>query len=146
MQPALPRFSPVSQPAPAQRFFLPEMFRQTLHLIRDAQNYFETEGKLQLPLFSQPVQLLYATEMSRVTMRLSCVMAWCLGQQALVRGEINSTESLEHFRLEGGDICLQETADHRELPPTMLDVLDESQQLYERAWRLDQEMAKSLLN
>lgn len=122
------------------------MFKQTLHLIRDAQTYFETEGKVQLPLLSQPVQLLYATEMSRVTMRLSCVMAWCLGQQALVRGEINSTESLEHFRLEGSDICLADTPQSIELPPVMLDVLDESHQLYERAWRLDQQLAQSLLN
>ncbi len=130
-----------------QSFFLPAMFKQTLLQIRGAQTYFETQGKTELPMLPQQAQLLYATEMSRVTMRLSCVMAWCLGQQALVRGEINPHEALEHFRLEGADICLEAPSGSvRLLPPQMQEILTETHQLYERAWRLDEQLSRQLMH
>ena len=132
-------------PISTQRFFLPEMFKQTLHMIRHAQGYFEGRGKEEAHYLAQPMQMLFAAEMSRVTMRLSCVMAWCLGQQALVQGEIDEDEARTHFRLEGADICMIQSADAGAyLPPEMCALLSESQQLYSRAWRLDQQMAATV--
>jgi hypothetical protein len=125
-----------------QSFFLPEMFKQTLLLIRHTQNYFEGRGKEDSYYLERPLQDLYATEMSRVTMRLSCIMAWCLGQQALVQGEIDEDEARRHFRLEGSDICLLHSDDAAAyLPPDMCALMVESEQLYMRAWRLDQQLA-----
>lgn len=126
---------------PVQTFFLPEIFKQTLQMIRDAQGYFEGRGKNDLAYLTQPIQLLYASEMSRVTMRLSCVMAWCLGQQALVRGEISEEDAATNFRLEGSDVCMSETNPELEfLPPAMRELIEESAMLYERTLRIDQQM------
>jgi len=132
-------------PPSMQHFFLPEMFKQTLHLIRHTQGYFEGQGRDDASYLAQPLQTLYATEMSRVTMRLSCIMAWCLGQQALVQGEIDADEAMMHFRLEGSDICMQHSADAAAyLPPDMCALMAESEQLYLRAWRLDQQLASTI--
>lgn len=133
-------------PAGTQVFFLPQLMSETLGLIEKAHDYFEGEGRFEMETLTQDAQMFYASEMSRVTMRLSFVMAWCLGQRAVVEGEISTEEAVDHFRLEGNDICLQETEHFLPLMPSrMQELMAKSEKLYRRTQRLDMDMARGHL-
>lgn len=123
----------------ADVFLMPSLFNQTIHLLLEARNYFEHEGKLaeaELDTFQRPQ---FATEMSRITLRLSCVMAWLSVQKAILAGQLSRDEALQMYPLDGEQICLDSniSAEHL-LPKPMNRLLEESLSLYERVYRLEQ--------
>ncbi len=122
--------------------FIPSLFNDTLKLLFEAHNYFDFEGSAEQELLPEAQQLVFANEMSRVTMRLTSVMAWLMIRKALHEGSIDGLE--EHIRetygLEGQEICLVDTHSHHGfLPEYMVYLLEKSLLLYQRVLRMDEQ-------
>ena len=118
--------------------FLPGVFNETLALLFDAHHYFQSRGADDHRTLDSYYQKAYTTEMSRITIRLTSVMAWLMVRRAVSAGKIDEEKASRDYRLDGGDICLAE-------PDAMIDMLpyyfwqlsERSQELYERVMRLD---------
>ncbi|MFM9890574.1 MAG: DUF1465 family protein [Rickettsiales bacterium] len=129
-----------AQPRPPenQLLFLPGVFNETLGLLFDAHQYFQSRGaddQSQIPEEARPV---YAHEMTRVTMRLTSVMAWIMVRRAVYAGRIEEEKASDSYRLDGVDVCMEHHPDVLSAMPHYLGYLsDRSHELYTRVHRLD---------
>lgn len=130
---------------PTQLIFLAGMFDQTIHLLMDAQEYFTHYGPKDQQNVSPVERLVYSSEMSRITLRLSSVMAWLLARRAEYNGEITAEQAVRQFRLAFHEVCLKELPEMRYvLPEYMCTLLTRSLELYHRAARLDSLLAEQI--
>ncbi len=119
-------------------FLMPSLFNQTVNLLLEAREYFEHEGKLHEAELQVMQRVLFATEMSRITLRLSCVMAWLSVQRAVCASQLTREEAAETYPLDGEEMCLaSDVAAEHVLPRPMNYLLEESRMLYERVHRLN---------
>jgi regulator of CtrA degradation len=130
----------VAQHAPVdhQLLFLPGVFNETLSQLFDAHHYFQTRGIEDQQTVAQEWQMPYSNEMTRITMRLTSVMAWLMVRRAIHAGRIDSEKAAECYRLDGSEICLahhDETLLH--MPYYLKHLSERSLDLYERVYRLD---------
>lgn len=133
MRPALQTNTPTQH-----LLFLPGVFNETLTLLFDAHHYFQSRGADDHAVLDPYYQKAYTTEMSRITIRLTSIMAWIMVRRAVTAGKIDEDKAADDYRLDGGEICLSE-------PDGMVDMLpyyfwqlsERSQELYERVSRLD---------
>jgi hypothetical protein len=125
--------------------FMPSIYNQTMNLLRDAQEYFALFGDEDQQRFgNEDLRNLYNCEMSRITLRLSSVMAWFIARRAVATGQI-AAEDQSHFTLEFQDICRVDTGMmHGLMPPYVCHLLDCSHELYERVLRLDGQQAEAV--
>lgn len=128
-----------------QLLFLPGVFNETLALLFDAHHYFQSRGAEEQASLKPAERPVYATEMTRVTMRLTSVMAWIMVRRAIHAGRIEEEKAAADYRLDGSDVCLEDAEGNLADMPYYLGYLaDRSRQLYERVHRLDQLAYKSL--
>jgi hypothetical protein len=121
-----------------QLLFLPGIFNETLALLFDAHHYFQSRGAEEQATLEPTQRPVYASEMTRVTMRLTSVMAWIMVRRAINAGRIEQEKAAEDYRLDGSDICLDAPFGALESLPYYLGYLsDRSRELYERIYRLD---------
>ncbi len=121
-------------------YLMPSLFNQTIQLLLEARQYFESEGKELESSLSGWHKHQYASEMARITMRLSCIMAWLSVQKAVCAGQISHDEARDQYPLDGQSTCLgSDVAAESVLPPSMNYLLEESRSLYERIHRLEQQ-------
>lgn len=117
---------------------MPSLFRETMDMIFESYDLFELHDSIDQSYIPSHIQSLASSEMSRVTMRLTSVMAWLMARKAIASGQLNGEEVIEDYRLEGEEYCLGENELLADLLPSyILDLLDRSQTLYERVWRID---------
>lgn len=122
----------------SQVVFLSLMFDETMQMLQDAHDYFSVYGPREQGNASPLERLVYSAEMSRITLRLSSVMAWLMGRRAEIAGQITREEALAQFRLSFNEICLKQLSEmHHVLPSYMCELLTRSFSLYRRAARLD---------
>ncbi len=122
-----------------QLLFLPGVFNETLSLLFDAHHYFQSRGAEEQATIEPAKRVAYANEMSRVTLRLTSVMAWLMVRRAVYAGRIESDQANDNYRLDGQDVCLQHPIDIMNAMPSYLNYLAErSLNLYERIMRLDE--------
>lgn len=122
-----------------QLLFLPGIFNETLALLFDAHHYFQSRGPEEQATLEPSQRPVYAGEMTRVTMRLTSVMAWIMVRRAVHAGRIEAEKATEDYRLDGSDLCLSPAHEEMGYMPYYLNYLsDRSRELYERVWRLDQ--------
>lgn len=121
-----------------QLIFMPGMFEETMELLTQAQEYFLLFGTQEEEKLGDESKLVFTTEMSRITLRLSSIMAWLMVKRAVHAGKISAEEANSRYHLEFQDICLTETpyTEHL-LPPFMNHLLGASLELYARVHRLD---------
>lgn len=125
-------------PGHTQLVFLASMFDETMRLLVDAQEYFTHHARADMQGTSPVEKMVYSSEMSRITLRLSAVMAWLLARRAEAHGEITREEAASDFSLGFEDICLKDLPEmHHVLPHYMCGLLTQSLELYRRAERLD---------
>ncbi|MGZ0190186.1 MAG: DUF1465 family protein [Alphaproteobacteria bacterium] len=122
------------------RRFIDRTFDEALALLEEVRSYIlyeERSDRLDLPPTARVRQSLEAT---RMTARLTNVMAWLLLQKAAASGEIDQAEPLkEENRLGGREACMDTSG---ELPERMRDLLHKSERMYVRVARLDEMMAE----
>lgn len=117
---------------------MPGVFNETMQLLLDAHEYFELFGEDDQDNIAESDRSIYSCEMSRITLRLSSVMAWLLVRKAVFSGKITDIEATEKFRMECHDICVFENAEAIDvLPPFMQYLLERTLELYQRVCRLD---------
>ena len=132
---------PIQQQADSdgQLLFLPGVFNETLALLFDAHHYFQAHGAKEQPDIARGAHPLYASEMTRITMRLTSVMAWIMVRRAIHAGRIEEEKASRDYRLEASDICRDYDAGTlTKLPNYMIYLSEKSLSLYERVHRLDQ--------
>ena len=128
------------QAAPdTQLLFLPGVFNETLSLLFDAHHYFQSRGSEDQATIAPEMRVNYANEMTRVTMRLTSVMAWLMVRRAIYAGRIEEEKAADSYRLDGADICLDQVPEVLSEMPYYLNYLSErSLEVYSRVHRLDQ--------
>ncbi len=121
-----------------QLLFLPGVFNETLSLLFDAHHYFQSRGVEDQATIPETMRMTYSNEMTRVTMRLTSVMAWLMVRRAVYAGRIEEEKASDSYRLDGAEICLKHLPDALVAMPYYLNYLSErSLNLYERIHRLD---------
>ena len=128
--------------------FMPGIFNETMQLLADAREYFYMFGEEdQEALEENQLRSLYTSEMSRITLRLSSIMAWIIAQRAVVAGKMNAEDAARHHGLDFQDVCLVESnVLHGVMPPYVCLLLDRTHELYERVRRLDTQYRDQLLH
>lgn len=117
---------------------LPSVFDDTLGLLLEAHEYFQEHGMDTVDKQDADYTALYACEMSRITMRLSSIMAWLMIQKAIFLGKLMQEDVSQNYQLGTRELCTSENASARErLPMYMNYLLDESLLLYQRVSRLE---------
>ena len=119
--------------------FMPGVFNETMQLLTDAHEYFHMFGDDDQSRIDASLKTLYSCEMSRITLRLSAIMAWIMAQRAVFAGKISPEDAVEKYKLDFKDICLVDNRVlHGVLPSYVCLLLDRSLELYERIYRLDE--------
>lgn len=127
------------QPTPeTQLLFLPGVFNETLGLLFDAHHYFQSRGSEDQASIEPALRLHYSHEMTRVTIRLTSVMAWLMVRRAVYAGRIEEEKASDSYRLDGVDHCLENYTEILANMPYYLRHLSErSLDVYTRIHRLD---------
>lgn len=123
--------------------FLPRVYKDTVALLLRAHEYFSDHGKHAQAEMAPAAKLLYSSEMSRITLRLTSIMAWLTVRKAVFEGSIppEKAQSSE-YSLAFKEACMQDDRDlHDLLPDEMQGLLQETRELYERIHRLDRLVA-----
>ncbi|MDX2094723.1 MAG: DUF1465 family protein [Alphaproteobacteria bacterium] len=123
----------------SQLLFLPGVFNETLSLLFDAHHYFQSRGTEDQASIEPQLRLAYSQEMSRVTLRLTSVMAWLMVRRAVYAGRIEEEKAADSYRLDGAESCLEHTPELLDRMPTYLSYLSgRSHDVYTRIHRLDE--------
>ncbi len=128
----------------ASSAFFRKTYDETIALLVETRNYVTAKSPVNEE--SRVVAMNVNMETTRVTARLTQVIAWLMVQRAVEAGEISPAQSLTpKHRLGGQSICSDECGEEIEtLPPELRDLLSRSRQLYQRVARLDEMIARDL--
>ncbi len=122
--------------------FMPKVFDETMQLLTDAHEYFYLFGEDDQQRIPVDLKSLYSCEMSRITLRLSSIMAWIMVQRAIFTGKIAEEDS-GRYGLDFQDACMVDNRIlHGVLPSYVCYLLDRTLELYERVQRLDYQVKK----
>ena len=118
--------------------FMPGVYNEAMQLLQDAHEYFHSFGEDDQQRISPELKTLYSCEMSRITLRLSSIMAWIMVQRAVFTRKILPEDAAARYGLDFQDACLVDNRMlHGVLPSYVCYLLDRSLELYERVYRLD---------
>lgn len=124
-----------------QLLFLPGVFNETLSLLFDAHHYFQSRGPDEQATIDPAKRIYYASEMSRVTLRLTSAMAWLMVRRAVLAGRIEEEEAANAYRLGAAEACTAIAPEILGAMPRYLIYLSQrSTNLYARIQRLDHEI------
>ena len=130
---------------PANVVFMPGVFNETMQLLTDAHEYFYQFGADDQKRIDDNLKTLYSCEMSRITLRLSSIMAWVMVQRAVFSGKIPARDAADRYALDFQDVCMVDNRMlHGVLPSYVCFLLDRSLELYERVLRLDGQFKNTL--
>lgn len=117
-------------------------YTQGMQLVEETSAYLDGPGREVARNLPRDVSLVYASESMRLTTRLMQVAAWLLVRKAVAEGEMSEEEAhSERYRLSTKEIARStQIVGSTSLPTRMQDLIDQSQRLYERVTRLDNEM------
>lgn len=122
-----------------QILFMPGVFNETMTLLTEARDYFAQYGDEDQATIDDQVRAIYTSEMSRITLRLSSIMAWTMAQRAVLAGKLTAEEAARHHGLSYQDACRVDSSMLQGiLPGYVCHLLDRSHELYERVARLDE--------
>jgi regulator of CtrA degradation len=119
------------------------LLNETLRLALQARAYIAESGRPDAGGDEASLTpLVEACELSRLAARLGFCVAWLLARRAVHEGELTADEaSGPGWRLEGRAICLDTGSEAPgELPPALVDMLEQSRALYLRVARLDRRL------
>lgn len=122
--------------------FLPSVSNETMELLLNTHDYFQAHGLNDQSRLNERERSMYCCEMSRITMRLSCIMAWLMVRKAVYSGKIGEDEAKQKYQLDCKELCLHQNIEAETiLPPYVNYLLDKTFELYQRVSRLDENMA-----
>jgi len=120
--------------------FFGKTYDEALSLLEEARGYLSVLESLERRHLEVPERLRLCAETTRMTARLTQVMAWLLTQRAVYEGEMTQNQALaDTVTLADVDICMERAeAGWEGLPRRLVGLLDRSQRLYLRVARLDE--------
>lgn len=114
-------------------------FQEGMELVEETAGYLDGSGRQESKLLARNAALAYAAQSMRLTTRLMKLASWLLVQRAVREGDMAAEAALEErYRLAPEDASSE--AGLEGLPVTLLDLLERSERLYERARHLDTRM------
>ena len=121
------------------------IYKDALTLLRQSREYMHEYGQMDFMSVSIENGLALASETSRITSRLTQIVAWYLAQEAYLKGEINLSEARsEDYKVEMLDSLLDEQGELNPITPeTLKYLLKSSRNLYMRVARLDEFFRKN---
>lgn len=121
--------------------FLPSLFHEAMDIIFDSYEYFQVQDEQDDGQMPPYMRSLMSSEMSRITMRLTSVMAWLMARKAVCTGQISNEQACIEYRIDGAELCLEHRTELETLlPEHMSELLKKSHALYARVWRLDSQL------
>lgn len=115
-------------------------FQEGMALVEETANYLDGDGRAASKALSRGAALSYAGASMRLTTRLMQIASWLLVLRAVREGDMSIGEAYdEKYRLSAKDEEPTEPLDG-ELPQSLINLIDESSQLYERISRLDRDL------
>mgnify|MGYP000002677659 CR=1 FL=1 len=126
-------------------------FREGMDMVEETAAYLDGPGRDDSNSLGRDDALTYASQSMRLTTRLMQVASWLLVQRALKEGEITSSEARqEKYRLvpekkpQVGLSFSKLAEDANALPAGLVDLMAQSEKLYERIVRLDRSLYGSI--
>jgi regulator of CtrA degradation len=118
------------------KYVFEKTYHDTLMLLLRSESFLENYSS-QTELHDKPLyEARIDCEMTRITARLTRVMAWLLAQKALYEGALPLEEAQSiKYQIVRDPFCLKDSlkGQERALPPTVKDLLSDSLDLYRRA-------------
>lgn len=115
-------------------------FQEGMALVEETANYLDGDGRAASKTLSRGAALSYAGASMRLTTRLMQIASWLLVLRAVREGDMSIGEAHdEKYRLSAKEEEPIEPLDG-ELPQALINLIDESSQLYERISRLDRDL------
>jgi regulator of CtrA degradation len=120
--------------------FFRKTYDEAIALLVETKNYVTAAQRPS----SKDDEIAVNLETTRVTARLTQIVAWLMAQRAVEAGELTAAQACEKkHRLGGQEICLNaQGEDSDKLPPALCDLLVRSRRLYQRVARLDDMLAR----
>ena len=117
-------------------------YNEGMQLVEETSAYLDGPGREAARNLPREASLAYAGESMRLTTRLMQVAAWLLVRKAVAEGEMSEQEARsEKYRLSAKEIAkTARLVGSAALPTRMLELISQSERLYERVSRLDNEM------
>jgi len=115
------------------------LFDEGMALVERTAAYLDGPGRSESQDMPRDLALAYAGESMRLTTRLMQVASWLLLHKAVRENEISPTQAADgKYRVGAQDICRGRPLENfQQLPGELIDLLDESEGIYERIDRLD---------
>ena len=127
------------------RILFDTTYQETLGLLTRSEKFLRTYS-IQRAHLNEPIcDLRVNCEMTRVTARLTQVMAWLLAQRAAFSGEISLSEACsDKYMVRSDPFCMMNSLQGQEgvLPVPVEALLIESRGLYKRIFVLAEQMRK----
>jgi regulator of CtrA degradation len=124
--------------------FFDRTYQEAFALLREARDYLAYCHERDVKALEPFDRLRFSCESTRLTARLTDIMAWLFVQKAVAAGEISIQEAAEEpHRLLRRPVCLDEGGVGEEgLPRGLRSLLERSHKLYLRIARLDELVAR----
>lgn len=128
--------------------FFGRTYGEAMSLLVEARDYLAHREPADRQRLVPLDRLRLACETTRLTARLTQIMAWLLAQRAVHSGEITQEDALgEHQALAQFDVCMDgEAMETGRLPFDFVSLLDRSRRLYIRVARLDELARRQLVD
>ena len=110
-------------------------FDEGMGLVEETARYLDGPGREEQRHLPRKTAMLYAGESMRVTTRLMQAASWLLVQRAVHEGDMKLEDAQsERYRLGSKEICFGggPAGDIENLPPTLQELLERSDNLYRR--------------
>tara|TARA_Y100000052_G_scaffold10035_1_gene9907 strand:- start:62213 stop:62767 length:555 start_codon:yes stop_codon:yes gene_type:complete len=125
------------------QFASSEMFRKLfadgMALVEETASYLDGDGREASRQLSREASLSYATVSMELTTRLMQAASWLVVQRAVKEGDMSADEASEaRFRLEDTAINAFTARQNPELPDSLLTLVDQAKDLFDRLHRLDE--------
>lgn len=118
-------------------------YNETLALLTKSEHFLKNYTAFHTSAQDQVQDLRINCEMTRVTSRLTQIMAWILAQKAAINGEITPEEAnSEKFRIKDDPFCLANSINGREdeYPLPVRELLSDSLILFRRILNLSRQL------
>ena len=119
--------------------FTERLFQEAICLLHETREYMQWQAPLDLNTLSMQDSLFLSCEVTRVTARLTEIVAWLLAEKAQQMGQIPELNFSSRPRLSGDEICIADSCKTCpvSIPPKLYELLDKTRNLYIRLLRLE---------
>jgi regulator of CtrA degradation len=120
--------------------FFEKTYEEATDLLVEARDYIAIEEKADLEQLIASDRLRLSRETTRLTARLTTIMAWLLARKAVLAGELTQAEAAQPpYLLERNKMLADGDPDaYENLPELLSELMERSHRLYVRVTRLDE--------